>query len=315
VPLWREGAFFSLPPPRATLRVHVFLRLAFVAVFATAFWARTSPSRQRSPSLDLQLLGAQTVIALLGPTELVHVVAAELAIVLPLRSAWRRLGALVLADVAVKIPFIMGVVGDLNFLANPGGITLCVAWDSALHPAFFGMGLFFSAERLGRVRPARAHSELRATQQLLADAIRASERARIARDLHDALGHNLTALNLHPDLAARQAAAEDIESLRLSRELAQCLLAEVRATVSAQRRQRAINSRQALATLCTGIPFPSVALSYDERIEIREPTVADTSFRTVQEAVTNPVRHSGAAAVRVPAGRRAGDLGERRWRL
>src|SRR6202011_2427221 len=137
-----------------------------------------------------------------------------------------------------------------------------------------------------------------------ADGVRDSERARIARDLHDALGHHLTALNLHLDLASRHVGSGAVESLRISRELAQSLLAEVRATVNTQRGQRAINLRQALETLCAGIPFPSIALSYDERIEIGEPTLVDTIFRTVQEAITNAVRHSGASEVSVNLHRR-----------
>jgi signal transduction histidine kinase len=285
--------------PLATFRVHLVFRLILVAVFAAALWVRTSPAIRRTPAQDLQLLGTQIFIALLGPTALVHVLAAELGIVLAGRLAWQTLGALILADVAVKMPFFTGVIGDLTQHVDPRAVIMCIAWDSVLHPVFFGMGLLFSAERRGRAQLARAHAELLATQQLLADAVRASERARIARDLHDALGHHLTALNLHLELATRHSGGADIESLRISRELAQRLLAEVRVTVNVERRQRVINLRQALETLCAGIPFPSIALTYDERIEIREPTLADTVFRTVQEAITNAVRHSRAAAVNV----------------
>ncbi len=288
--------------PSATYWIHLVLRLVLVAIFAAALWARTDPARRRSRALDLQLLGAQILIALIGPTALVHVVAAELAIVLPLRSAAQCLAALIVADVAVKVPFLMGAIGDLYPRFTHSVVIMCIAWDAVLHPVFFGMGLLFSAERRGRAKLARAHAELLGTRQLLADTIRASERARIARDLHDALGHHLTALNLHLDLATRsadQVGGGNVESLRISRELAQRLLAEVRATVNLQRKQQAIDLRQALETLCAGIPFPNITLSYDERIEIREPTVADTIFRTVQEAITNVVRHSGAASVTI----------------
>jgi signal transduction histidine kinase len=285
--------------PAATLRVHLVLRLIFVIIFATALWVRTNPTTRRTPSLDMQLLGVQIFVALIGRTELVHVVAAELAIVLTRDVAWRWLGLLVVADVAVKIPYLVGAIGDMKLLTNHSAVVMCIAWDSVTHPVFFGMGLLVSAERRGRAQLVRAHAELLATQQLLADAIRASERARIARDLHDALGHHLTALNLHLDLATRQVGMGDSESLQISRKLAQGLLAEVRATVNIHRRQRAINLRQALETLCTGIPFPCIALSYDERIQISEPTLADTVFRTVQEAITNAVRHSGASEVNI----------------
>ena len=291
-----------------TFRVHLVLRLILVAIFAGALWVRTSPSIRRTPSDDAQLLWVQLLIALAGPTELVHVLAAELAIVLPRRVAWQWLVALVVADVAVKVPYLLGIIGDLNLPTHPRRVAMCIAWDSVLHPVFFGMGLLFAAERRGRAKLARAHAELLATQQLLADTIRAAERARIARDLHDALGHHLTALNLHLDLAERHAGSGETGSLRISRDLAKSLLAEVRTTVNAQRGQRAINLQQALETLCAGIPFPSIALSYDERIEINEPTLADAIFRTVQEAITNAVRHSGASEVNVNLSRRSDGL-------
>jgi signal transduction histidine kinase len=78
--------------------------------------------------------------------------------------------------------------------------------------------------------------------------------------------------------------------------------------VNAQRRHRAINLQQALATLCAGIPSPSIALCYDEHIEISEPTLADAIFRTIQEAITNAVRHSGASAVIVNLSRQNNGL-------
>jgi signal transduction histidine kinase len=65
----------------------------------------------------------------------------------------------------------------------------------------------------------------------------ALERARIARDLHDAIGHHLTAMTLHLDLAKRQSAGKVTELLQAAHALAQRLLAEVRKVVSAERVQ------------------------------------------------------------------------------
>lgn len=55
-----------------------------------------------------------------------------------------------------------------------------------------------------RTELAAAHAELRATSTLLAESSRADERLRIARDLHDAVGHQLTVLALELEIAARR---------------------------------------------------------------------------------------------------------------
>lgn len=99
----------------------------------------------------------------------------------------------------------------------------------------FGVGYLGRIEEAGRRTLALLHAETQATQHLLGDNVRMAERARIARDLHDAIGHQLTAINLHLELAARQTPAPAPSALSAARALAQGLLAEVRAIVSVER--------------------------------------------------------------------------------
>ena len=47
----------------------------------------------------------------------------------------------------------------------------------------------------------RLNAELRATRALLAESARVNERTRISRELHDLLGHHLTALSLNLEVA------------------------------------------------------------------------------------------------------------------
>ncbi|MCA9491232.1 MAG: sensor histidine kinase, partial [Myxococcales bacterium] len=79
------------------------------------------------------------------------------------------------------------------------------------------------------------NEELLAARAELASAERRDERLRIARDLHDAVGHHLTALGLQLELAARQTEGPAKASVLASRDLARAMLAEVRATVGALR--------------------------------------------------------------------------------
>jgi PAS domain S-box-containing protein len=139
-----------------------------------------------------------------------------------------------------------------------------------------------------------AHAELLSTQLLLADSVRDSERMRIARDLHDAIGHHLTALNLHLELALRKTAKPVEESLQLSRRLAQDLLEETRRVVTLEREPQTLHMQDALQVLCDGIPMPAIHLHVGSSDQKLPAAWAYAIFRCVQEGITNAVRHSGA---------------------
>jgi len=65
----------------------------------------------------------------------------------------------------------------------------------------FQLLAFFVADVLAR--EARAREELRAAQARLAETTRLAERLRISRELHDAVGHHLTALRLNLEALRR----------------------------------------------------------------------------------------------------------------
>jgi signal transduction histidine kinase len=169
--------------------------------------------------------------------------------------------------------------------------------------AYVGFQLFaFGASRLAareaaaRAELARLHAELLATQELFADSARTAERLRIARELHDALGHHLTALSLQLELARNVAEGRAQEPVDCAHGLTKELLAELRTVVSAMREDTPIDLSRALRTLVAGIPHPRVHLDVEGDLRV-EAAVAHTIFRCVQEALTNAVRHAGAANV------------------
>ncbi|WP_245233824.1 sensor histidine kinase [Mycobacterium sp. PS03-16] len=154
----------------------------------------------------------------------------------------------------------------------------------------------------------REHEAVRRVEQ---------ERLRIARELHDALAHALTAITLHSEVARETLGDEepDVVSARRAvaavREIAGGALRELRATVgslrAAENPSPGLDRLDELAdTAAAG--GVHVELAYDEgRWEIPA-VVASTAYRIVQEALTNVVRHAQASTARVEVRRQPGVL-------
>lgn len=127
----------------------------------------------------------------------------------------------------------------------------------------------------------------------------AEERERVARDVHDVLGHSLTVVAVKSELAERLLDV-DVDRARTElaeiRTLTRTALAEVRETVGGLR----------VASLADEVDSARMALE-GAGIDATLPddlTVVDPRHRTVlawilREAVTNVVRHSGARTCRV----------------
>ncbi len=137
--------------------------------------------------------------------------------------------------------------------------------------------------------------ELLATQHLLDEASRQSERTRIARDLHDLLGHHLTALSINLQIAEHLADGEAKDKVAESRALARLLLSDVRDAVDTLREERSVDLRSAVAVLTENTPSLAVHVDIADDVEIDNVDIAQTLVRCVQEAITNTLRHAEAA--------------------
>lgn len=267
---------------------------AGIMVFAAAFWETTRPSPRHSALGVVLLLAVQILIGLAIEPHMLIMVAAEFPFIVS-----RRASLLCLLGLAV----LLGAIGGyFLYHATPlARLPIAVNFASIVAWQIFAfvVGYIATFERRNRRKLAADHAQLMATQQLLAESSRTAERLHIARELHDALGHHLAALSLHLDLAARQAVDAGCGSMRTAREIARSLLADVRAAVSAARNERPIDLRQALGTLCAGIPAPRVDLSMDECVRVGDAALAHVVFRSVQEALSNAIRHSDGNTVNV----------------
>jgi len=141
----------------------------------------------------------------------------------------------------------------------------------------------------------RLNSELRATRTLLTESSRIGERMRISRELHDLVGHHLTALSLNLEVASHLVSGNAQEHVRQAQSVAKLLLSDVREVVSQLREDDAIDLTEALRTLVEGVPGLDIHLQLPERFAVDDPRRAQVLLRCAQEIITNTVKHAGAS--------------------
>jgi signal transduction histidine kinase len=153
-----------------------------------------------------------------------------------------------------------------------------------------------------------ANAALKAAHQKEKELAIAEERMRLARDIHDGLGHHLTVLSIQLQAAEKlvernpQAVAE---AIRVSREEAQAALEEVRRSVGVMRQSPAQSQPlvEMIASLVhdfnehTGLQSDFEHTGHP--IELSD-FAEQTLFRTVQESLTNIQKHAnGVKHIRV----------------
>lgn len=140
----------------------------------------------------------------------------------------------------------------------------------------------------------KLNSELRATQVLLTESSRINERLRISRELHDLIGHHLTALSLNLEVATHITEGKAQSHVKKAQSIARLLLSDVRVVVSSFREKGNLNFAQAVLELTDGIPKLNLHLDIDKDYTIEDPKLAQTMLRCTQELITNCIKHSKA---------------------
>jgi signal transduction histidine kinase len=216
---------------------------------------------------------------------MVVIVAAEIPYILPYRVVWVWIGA----QTAV-----------MTLLFWPQG---ALAWSNVVSfgVAMGGFQLFAAAssmlarkEQAAREKLADANTELHATRALLAASSRASERLRISRDLHDTLGHHLTALSLQLDVASRVSEGKAAGHIRQAHAITRLLLADVRDVVGTLRETSRVDVAEAIRALAVEQTGIAIHLDLPPVLGIDDAARADALIRCVQEIITNAARHSDA---------------------
>lgn len=283
-------AWLAVGVPLTVEAVQSLARLAVwgasFLVFGAAYWLATS--RPRPP---LALLAVQ-VAAVIGQVltlcngfegTLLVLVAIQLAGALPRRGAllW-MLAQTLLLGVAITIHW---TLRSAVLLVPPYFALQLLAWLA------FDL---VARERAARQQLEASNAELRALQEVLTDAGRIAERLRISRELHDAVGHQLTALSLNLEVALQKTGGAPREPLATAQTLARGVLGDIRDIVASMDADRGLDLGSAVASLAAGIPRPRVHFQIGGELRVENAEAARTILRCAQEIITNAARHSGA---------------------
>ena len=212
------------------------LWLGCYLAFGLVFWFLTHDMGARNPS---------------GLRRLVQILLLLVLNLLAIAVGWLSqsgLCALLLVVVSVALPWILNLQVGVAWmvLQNFSLLPLFASWPNySLSQAIWQAAMYLGISTTtfvtsmiawqqaeAREEQRRLNAELRATRALLAESSRLGERMRISRELHDLVGHHLTALSLNLEVASHLVSGQAQEHVRQAQSVARLLLSDVREVVS-----------------------------------------------------------------------------------
>ncbi len=301
VRLWRLYAYFWLvclffpvltliqAPPQG---LHLFIAplglIVFTAVYFWVMWPHPLNDRERrrykfqnSLSLLIALTGLALILSIMYGSSFLWLfigVSAIAGITLPFRGAAISVFVLTLLTLGVSIR-ISGSLASTDWL-HVIPLVLLVR----------GLGL----DMIGFIRLSDALRELHHARKELAHQVVTEERLRMARDLHDLLGHTLSLITLKSELAGRLLEKDPLTAMQEIHEVervARQALREVREAVAGYRQQTLRGELNAARQILEAAGI-DCSIEYDA--QIFSPVLDNVLGWVVREGVTNVIRHSRA---------------------
>jgi signal transduction histidine kinase len=281
--------------PRTVLDLAAWL--AFIAGFLVHVRLESSNGTRmrRWPALLIQSLCAIILAASAGGTGMEIALLVMVAGQLPGCVSKNASIAWVFAQTAVV--FLVQLASPANF-SWVGGIMF---FGSYIAFQLFALGAasLAESEREAREALALAHAELKRMHGVALEGARHAERLRIARDLHDSLGHRLTALSLTLEAARHVAPADVPAKIGTARELTSALMDDLRASVGEIRDNETPELKSLLEGLARSVQTPRVIVDIEDTLRITSPEATTALFRICQEIVTNAARHAKATTLAI----------------
>ena len=203
---------------------------------------------------------------------------------------------------AASAPFILQTEADgFKALAGIEAAVLLTWWAFHLSGWFLlfggGLSLVIGLSNIHFAQRNRTQKQLIHAQEEIEHLAKVAERERIARDLHDVLGHTLSVITLKSELARKlidrdpQRAGKEIGEVE---EISRQALAEVRDAIRGYRAQGlAAELTRAKSTLETA----GLSVQCDAASSLQLPAIQESVLAlAVREAVTNVVRHARASS-------------------
>ncbi len=205
--------------------------------------------------------------------------------------------------------------GVIDAQTTPGHIEPSDFFVTALEFAAAGIAGMASRNRRAYLQEVEARAERAEAERDREVALAAAqERTRIARELHDVVAHHVSLMAVQSEAAASLLPgrpAEAGKSVQIIGDTAREALTELRRLLGVLRGPPGPQDRQPITA-----PSPSIGELDEVLVQVRQagiavdlrvegnpsrlaPGVDLTAYRIVQEALTNTVRHSGAAAATV----------------
>jgi two-component system sensor histidine kinase DesK len=274
--LWRDGS-----PAARVLGTAELAAFVWAYLFGVPRALVSGRSRDRYGLVLGMLVLTALLTAAVGVEALATLVYVASAAIVLLPPRVSMPGAVLLAAVTALLP--AAVPGWHSSPQWASGL-------SVLGAAFVGFGF---------ITLIRSNAALRAAREEVARLAAEQERLRIARDMHDLLGHTLTTVTVKAQLARRlvdrdpgrtEAELADIE--RLARQS----LVDVRAVVAGYRE---VSLAVELATAKEVLAAAGIAAELPHAVDAVPAELRELFGWAVREGVTNTVRHSRARQVRV----------------
>ena len=176
---------------------------------------------------------------------------------------------------------------------------------------FYIMGILFVEEKKSTIRRKQLMEELEESNRKIteyasriADTVAAEERTRLARDIHDSIGHYLTATNIQLAKAKAFFSIDPDASLKAiedAQKASKEAMDDVRASVSSLKSSDNFSFKDGLVTIIKRIEDCGIQIT--ENISGSEAgcsyAVSLALFRVIQEALTNAVKHSQCSEVNI----------------